>query len=177
VNKRPELDLLLELAKLLRKYGPEAFESLSVSLKSPEITNMLSELLGGLAHEVRKTRDSTKESKGKVGRSAPDKSLTSLKSTDPPKYSLIIDIQTDLLEKRKLPTIGDLHEFAFSLGISNIQSTSRQKVISAIINTLMRMSIEEISSKTQMIVTHPSREGNIEGWSDFVLKKDKRLID
>ena len=47
IRKR-ELDLLIDLLKLRRKYGAKSFELLAKALSSPEMTKQLSEILANI---------------------------------------------------------------------------------------------------------------------------------
>jgi hypothetical protein len=48
--KERELNLLIDLAKLLKKYGPESFDNLSKILSSKEELERISELLNNISN-------------------------------------------------------------------------------------------------------------------------------
>ena len=53
MNEGSELDLLMDLSKLLKKYGPETFDRLGEQLSAPEFVAQLTGLLSGMARIAR----------------------------------------------------------------------------------------------------------------------------
>ena len=95
MNEGREFDLLVDLSKLLKKYGPEVFDQLAKQLSAPEFAERLTKLLSGAARimpAVPATRPSSrpKPPSQKEVRS----SLVALGDTDPERGRFSFDFTT-----------------------------------------------------------------------------------
>lgn len=165
-----ELDLLVDLAKLLKKYGPEPFEILARSISSPEMAQRLVALLIGTASIARATPQR------KRGAAIPVRdSLSALKGSDPEKYKLLTDFHQGLLAKTLLPTLRELRDFARDCELPEIRGSSRQKSISPLIKSLISLPTEELKEKFQALRRHDKDDRSLRGWSNLILDKERRL--
>ncbi|MDO8612368.1 MAG: hypothetical protein Q7R32_06040 [Dehalococcoidia bacterium] len=174
--ERRELDLLVELARLLRKYGPEPFESLSASLASPEYSQTLARLLADVARVGRKAgtkaRPSGAERRGEPTR----KFLESIRPTHPEKYDVLSALHEDLADGTVLPSVRDMRQFAEELRLPELRATSRQRAIGQLIRSLSSLSAEEIRHRAQRLPRSRLGESGLKGWSDIILQ-GKRQTD
>lgn len=170
----PELDLLVDLAKLLKKYGPEPFELLAQSISSPEMTQHLSSTLIQVAKTARTIPKTKREPRLKKEPSIP-KSLTSLKSVEPEKYQLLMNFYTDLNARAVLKSLRDIKEFAMECGLPELHAKSRQKAIGPLISSLVKFPNEQLIRKLQSIKKHDAGDRSLEGWTNIILNRQRRL--
>lgn len=174
MTTQPELDLLVDLAKLLKKYGPEPFELLAKSISSPEMTQHLSTSLIQVAKIARKTLKTKGPARSKQEPSIP-KSLTSLKNIEPEKYQLLMNFYTDLTAKAVLPSLRDIKEFAVECGLPEPRAKSRQKAISPLINLLVQFPNAQLIAKIQSAKKYDTGDRSLEGWTSIILNRQRRL--
>ena len=174
MTTQPELDLLIDLAKLLKKHGTDTFESLAESISSPEMTQHLSRLLIQVA-KVAQTIPKTKRETGLKQEPLIPRSLITLKSTEPEKYQPLMNFYDDLIAKTVLPSLRDIKEFAVDCGVSEIRAKSRQKAIGPLINSLLQFPNEELIPRIQSLKKHDTGDRSLEGWSDIILHRQRRL--
>lgn len=169
-----ELDLLVDLAKLLKKYGPEPFESLAASISSPEMAQHLSSILTQVAKTGRTIPKTKRKAEQKRGPSVP-RSLTALESVEPEKYQLLMNFYTKLIRKTVLSSLRDIKEFAIDCGLPEVRAKSRQKAISPLIGSLVKLPNEQLIAKIQSLKKYDLGDRSLEGWSDLILDKHRRL--
>src|SRR6266852_8637332 len=101
MNDGSEYELLRDLAKLLKKYGPEVFEKLAALISAPSFTEQLASLLKAAASGRRESSRAEHRS-GKHARAsdALRSQLVSLEQSDPNKAALLIKFYDDLRERR-----------------------------------------------------------------------------
>ncbi len=168
-----ELDLLVDLAKMLKKYGPEPFELLAESIASPETTQHLSLILT----QVAKIGRTIPKTKGKtVSKQGPliPRALTTLKSTEPERYKILINFYNELIAKRVLPSLRDIKEFAMDCGLLEVRAKSRQKAISPLISSLIKFPNEQLIAKIQSLKMCDMDNRSLEGWSNLILNRQRR---
>lgn len=169
-----ELDLLADLAKLLKKYGTEPFESLAASISSPEMTQHLSVVLTQVAKIARTIPKTKRKTRSKERPSVP-RSLTALKNAEPEKYQLLMNFYNDLIAKSILPTLRDLQEFAIDCGLPEVRAKSKQKAISPLIGSLIKLPNEQLIAKIQSLKKCDMGDRSLEGWSNIILNRHRRL--
>jgi len=168
-----ELDLLVDLVKLLKKYGPEPFELLAASISSPEMSQHLSTILTQVAkidHTIPKTKRKTKPRK----KPSVPRSLTALKKVEPEKYQLLMNLYTDLIGKTVLPTLRDIKEFVADCKLPQVRTKSRQKAVSSLIGSLIKLPNEQLTAKIQSLKKYDIGDRSLEGWSNIILNKQPR---
>ena len=169
-----ELDLLVDLAKLLKKYGPEPFESLAVSISSPEMTQHLSVILTQTA-KIGRSIPKTKRETGPKEKPPVPRSLATLESVEQEKYQLLMSFYSDLIAKKVLPSLRDVKEFAIDCGLPEVRAKSRQKAISPLIGSLVKLPNGQLIAKIQSLKKYDLGDRSLEGWSDLILDKHRRL--
>lgn len=164
-----ELDLLIDLLKLRRKYGAKSFELLAKALSSPEMTKQLSEILANIPSKAKTLyvkKKSQRANKYKV-----PKALVTLERVDPQKYELLLKFFNDLVAKTVLPSLGDIKYFAEELGLPEVRAKSRQKAISPFISSLALLPFDKIKSRFQSSGVYRTGDRSLEGWSKIILDK------
>jgi len=171
-KERPELDLLVDLAKLIRKHGPESFEILANSIGSTDFVRELADLLSASARISRATPH-----RGKVARKKPitstEQTLALLQETDPQKYELTSDFYHALQSKSVLPTIRDVKAFALDCGLTEIRENSRQKSIVPLMKRLILLPTEELRDRLKMLQWSQKGDRSLEGWTNIILDRKK----
>lgn len=176
MSNKPEFELLAEIAKLLKKYGPEAFEMLSRNLSSPDFSGRLISILSTtarVARTVRRNEIGGIEHKGfsKDFRT----SLVALEKTEPEKSALLTKLYDDMKAKTVLPTLRNIFAFASDNGLPSITATARDKAIVPFLKTLMPLPLLELKSKLSSIKPVPVKDDrSLEGWSNIILDKASR---
>ena len=176
MSNRPEFELLSEIAKLLKKYGPETFESLSENLSSPEFSECLVSVLTTAAKVGRTTR--AKEVKTTEQRRSPRdfrSSLVAIGKTEPEKSALLVKFYDGLTAKTFLPTLRDVQAFVSDTGLPPVKAKARHKAIVPLVKALLPLSLEDIKAKLSVIKRVPVQDDrSLEGWSNLILDKERR---
>jgi len=167
MTTQKELDLLVDLTKLLKKHGPDTFKSLATTISSPEMTQQLSSILVQVAKTSRKTEQKRRPSI--------PRSLTALESTEPEKYQLLINFYNDLVAKKNLTSLRDIQDFATNNGLAEIRTKSRQKAISPLFSSLIKLPNKQLIVIIQSLKSYDIDDRSLEGWSNIILKKNQKL--
>lgn len=176
MTDKPELELLVEIAKLLRKYGPQAFEDLSSALSSPEFSRCLASVLSGTARQARSLRPEGYDASDRKQRSRDFRSsLVSLEEIDPEKSELLVKFYDDLMAQTVLPSLRDIRAFASDAGLPPAKATARNKAMVPLLKTLLHLSTDELRSKLSAVKrVSTTDDRSLEGWSSIILNKDRR---
>lgn len=175
MSGKNELDLLVELVKLVRKYGPETFESLAAQISMPEFTQRLADLLSTTAKASRAARPSEGHFESRRPRRNFRSSLLELEKSEPEKAAILIRLYDGLMAKTFLPTLRELKAFASDNGLPPPKATARDKAIVPLIKTLLPMSLEELKTRLQglqPILDNDDR--SLEGWSNIILSRERQ---
>ena len=182
-----EFDLLTDIAKLLKKYGPETFESLASLVNSPETTRSLAEVLQATARISREA--STPDANSGAGNAvrAIRQELDAIKDSEPGKHAILLDFHEALREKRALPTLKDMRAFAADRGLPGIEANTRQRAIAPLMRSLLDapagglesimslvdISADEPASGAASAPATPRHDNALQGWSEIILGKDR----
>ncbi len=174
MKNRPEMDLLVDLARLMKKHGPEPFEILANSIRSSDFARELADLLSTSASIA----NATTKKRGKPTKREPMTSigntLAVLQRTEPQKYELISDFYDALQTKAILPTMRDIKAFALDCGLPEIRGNSRQKSIAPLIKHLILLPTESLSIKVRIPKSDQRGDRSLEGWTNIILDKERR---
>lgn len=162
------LDLLIDLVKLVRKYGPDSFDELAEYLSSQTTTHDLPQVLTKVAQMVRSLPERKEKEEKKQVAPIP-KTLLSIKRLEHEKYQLLKPFYDELTAKTMLPTLKDIKEFSRETGLPEIHADSRQKAVSSVINSMVKFSNKEILTKIQSITKYKSGYRTLEGWGNIIL--------
>lgn len=172
MSEDKKLDLLMDLAKLLKKYGPEPFENLAESISSLEITERLKKLLKGSVSISRSVSTPLDSGVDRVPRTVREK-LEALKNSEPLKYELLTSFHASLFTKVLLPTLRDIRDFARDHELHEITSKGRSDAISQLIKQLIPLSYEDLREKLASSRLHRDGDRSLEAWSNLILGKPK----
>lgn len=170
-----ELDLLVDISKLLKKHGSEPFETLAKYISSDEISQRLAELLKGAARIERAVTPDKSGEKAKKRKTSLHDELDALQSSDPRKHELIMKFYNDIQSNAILPTLRELKGFARDLGLPEVRSTSRNKSITPLMMSLLQLPTDDLSKKLGTLRHHEKRDRTLEGWSNLILEKEQSL--
>jgi hypothetical protein len=179
--KDREADLFLEIAKLLKKYGPETFAELAKTLSRPDFLETLVGVLDGTRRIVHPTptKHYTQGSKAKL---SPESNLRAflkeLQEKEPEKVDLLMKFYNSLLAKHVLPTLRDVQSFLSDQGIQQSKAKDRSKAIPNLIRTMSKLEcdrIKQIIASTP--VTRVTNDRSLEGWSGLILDRERRMPD
>ncbi len=175
MTAQQEIKLLIDIAKLLDKYGTESFERLADSLSSPETIQVWVDFLrksSSVAQEIG-FEQSGKE-KHSPQRSAKAE-LENIKIGDPEKYEVLNSFYDALQSKTVLPTLREIRYFAEDGGLPSVRANTREKAISPLIKSMIPLGISEINSLIGSLRFSRSESFNdLAGWSDIILNKKGR---
>ena len=174
MKQQPELELLADIAVLLKKYGPETFDKLAGLISSPEFTERLTIILGSVA----RTSRITTPKRGSVARGAKATPLRdvlqSLRKSDPQKYQMISSFHTDLIAGEILPTMRDIRSFAAEIGVRDLGASSRDKALGSLVRVLASLEIQELVAKLAKVSTVQQGDRDLEGWTSIILNTKNR---
>lgn len=172
----PEFELLQDLAKLVRKYGPDVFEGLARLFEKPEFVERLRQILSVGASTAR-------QSGGTQARSHSPKSslheyrlsLLDREQLGAEKSVLLVQLYDGLMAKTLFPTVRELRAFAESSGLQIPKAPSRPKAIVEIIEELRQRPLEEL----RLIISRlPPATGasdrSLENWARIIFDKELR---
>ena len=163
---RKEMDLLSDVAKLIHKYGPEAFVSLSAEIGNPKFTKALAEILTETANSYRTLPRPKRKSRTSVGKAD---LRTSLDQLEAERYALLIDFYDALKNHAVLPTLRDMKTFSADNGLPPIKAKSREQALIPFVRTFIKMPIEEVREHLRRIRPNaPPDDRTLEGWSNII---------
>lgn len=167
-----QTDLLVDLAKLLHKHGPGAFESLAKLMRSPGAVEKVADVLRSVAGTYRSVSAKRRSSTGKEGtrgRTAPlPEEVLLLKTTNPERYDVLRAFHADLLARRTLPTLGEIRRFAAEADVPLLRTRSKSKAIHELLRSLSKLSQDELSAKLRAV--EGSDDRSLESWYNIILR-------
>lgn len=172
MNTRKEFELLADIAALLRKYGPDTFESLAVLVQSPGFSRQLADILTTVSRTP--VGFLSRRRKGPAGpRPKPLRGvLQTLKAESPEKYSIVSSFHSELIAGEILPTMRDIKGFAAEIGFRELKATSRDKAVAPLIRVLATMPLEEMEKRLMKLARQGPGDRALEGWTGVILKRD-----
>jgi hypothetical protein len=170
-----ELNLLVEISKLLKKYGVKSFENLAVQLSKPELTETIASILVKTAETAKEQPSVPVKKPEQLEPSAYRQKLLDLEKTESEKSALLIKLYDDLITKAILPNMGDIESFALANDIPVKKASSRHKTVISFVDNFLSLPLEKAK---ELIATIPplSRPDNrsLESWSDIILHSKKK---
>lgn len=166
INQK-EMDLLIDLVKLIKKYGPDAFEELANFFSSREKTEQLSLLLKNIAITSRSISQKHKEN-GFIDSMIPP-SLSQLKVQEPKKFTLLVEFYKKLQLEKILPSNESIKKFSVECGFSELKFESREEGIQLLIDLLIKVPEDQLRKNLGSFKRSKSEGGNLEQWSKMIL--------
>lgn len=156
-----EYALMSDLAKLLRKHGSEAFESLARLLSSPEFIEKFSAILISTATIGRASVSS---------RRPPARELSRLKEVEPERYGLIKSFMVEFETRRILPSLKDVNRFVAENNLPAVKAESRSRSLSQLVHSLLGLSSEELGKILAGLAKQGRSDSSLSEWSEIITK-------
>jgi len=172
--KQKDIDLLYDLVKLLKKYGPEAFESLQNLMASGELSGKIASLLTSLkVLEVKKPliSETTRSKRIEKLETSMEKQLSALKDSQPKKYSILEQFYRQAQARQILAARKDAENLALGLGLNVPKKASRESIIIRIVQQFSDLPQEQLESWIKKIVERSKSVQTLEEWAEVILKK------
>lgn len=168
MNQSRSLDLLIELVRLLKKYGPDEFRSLAELLRNPVCAGELADTLRAVADNVngapqaKPAKSPPSERTGVMGR------IHRLSETAPEKAAHLRAILESLSSTDGISTSA-IREYAVRAGLPALPVGGRRKVVAGLIDTLFEMDLPALEAHARTLVTASTATRHLEGWSRIIL--------
>lgn len=171
-----DTDLLVDIARLLAKHGPEPFEVLAQRLKDGRLLNDLVALLEVSAHAGRRsTRPLVARGKDQRESKGLGELLKQCEAENPDKARALRQLHERLTSRTLLPTLRHIRDFAHDNGLPLITSKSRDKAIIPLVRAMVAMPVERIVSLLERSSELEEKGGRtLEGWTGVILGKRDR---
>lgn len=170
-----KFELLKELTRLLKKFGPDVFAELSEFLKDGDFVDELAATLDTLAKSGKKVGVT------KVHRKTPRPGqrlitmLADIEKAAPRKAKELSDFVGAYRAKRVLPTLRHVRDFASDNGLGSIVAPSREMALFALVKELQARPSAELSAILRRVAAR-EHEGDrtLEGWAGVILDRKHR---
>lgn len=176
MNESRDTDLLIDIARLLKKYGPEPFDALSQRLKDGRFLHDLTALLDASA-QIGRRAERPIGAKPKTPRHTTrlEEMLARCEIDNPEKAAALRQVREKLASKALLPSLRDICNFADDNGLPIITAKSRDKAVGLLILAMAALPTERVTSLlARSSPTGSKGERSLEGWTDVILgKRDK----
>jgi hypothetical protein len=156
-----EYELLRDLAKLLKKYGPEAFEAVAKIYSSQDFNQKFASILMANATIGRKSVSNRKSSAIE---------LAKIKESEPKKYEIITLFVEEFKAGRILPSLKDAKRFVAENNLPEIKAEYRLKAISQLTGSLLKLSQEELEKLFNELSKQGKSDSSLSQWSDIITK-------
>jgi len=163
-------DLLLDLARLVRRYEPEDWKSLAAAFGDVDFRQAVISILNSLAQLARPR----KSPPGGVKRNRTPRLMETVKIQDPEKYRILSDLRARLTSSSLFSSMGELREFASICGLEIRPGLNRTQVVPRLIEYLASLSRTEIEERLSS--RGPQRRdfgAEYERWVEIILGKRK----
>jgi hypothetical protein len=174
VIRDPDVDLFVEIAQLVEKYGPETFDRLAERLDDDEFIDAIRSALGtaGKAREAQLLLTKGKRKRQQNGHSTVRSQLAKLEDADPAKAVLLRELYDGLMAKRLLATNRLLNFFCANHGLPEIRSRDRASAVSALVESLIDFPLNDL----RRLVNDAEREArpdnrSLSAWTDIILQR------
>ncbi len=173
MNAKNHLDLLVDIAKLLKKYGTDTFEILADNISKPEFAKDLTNILSESAKASRTTKPRMKKTKAKSSGKTFRDSLIEIKDYHPEKGEILVHLYDGLIAKTFLPTLRDLNAYLSDNGLPPLKTKSRDSAIIPFVKVFLPIPLNEVKNYLQNIQPVPSNDdSSLERWSKVIFKKE-----
>jgi hypothetical protein len=174
VNYEINKELLVDLAKLTKRYKPEEFKLLAEALSDPEFISKVVATLEGLA-TLSDARRKAMRSRRKGAATSVTQVLDSLREEEPEKHGLIQSFVNAVEEGAILKRLEHLRSFASNAGMKLPPTISRKVLVSELVRHLANLPLSEL--KSQLSAPLPAdRDFGAEyrSWVRLILGHDKQ---
>jgi|ERR1017187_3114866 hypothetical protein len=162
-------ELIIDLAKLLKKHGTHSFEELATYLRTPENIDNLILILENTS-KANKAVFNKAIRKVRPQNQVP-KNLNGLRNINPEKFDFLNQFYQKLISKQILPTLREINFFREDNGFSVSKVKSHKVAIKSLVNDLANFPMEKLMN----LVTPISENKGLQGWSDIILNKKQDI--
>lgn len=167
------LDLLNDIIKLLKKYGPDAFSDLSKFLKEEKFVETLADLINKISEEGKKQNIASKRTKPKISFKIREY-LVALKESENEKAEILLDFYDKLYSQGNTLKLKDIKNYSSDIGYNLNKAKSKDDAISKLLKYLTSLSKNDIPNLLNQFKFFDNEgDRSLEGWSNIILKKDK----
>lgn len=173
INKK-EYDLIIDLSKLLKKFGPDTFLSLADKFSNPEIFNSISNILYITVKNKPNVTAIKKKKKKTIGIQI-EELLEKIKELEPDKYNLLTNFYNRFISKSILPNIKEIKAFVVNNKIPIPEIKSRDRAALNLIEYLSKLPSDKINIMTDIkrnpstINKNEDSDRSLQGWTDIIL--------
>lgn len=166
---KTDLDLLVELSRIVAKYRPEVVARLAEQIRDPVRAEELAIALEFVAVRSTQKKVAPRAKSPKSDRVG-IKVLNELRSADPEKHSLIAEVRRELLAGTILQSMADIRRFALMNDLSIGNASSRKAAISPFLRSLAQLSTPEIISLRDALIQYNTDDRSLERWRDVIVR-------
>ena len=179
MSETKDIELLTDIARLLKKHGPEPFEQLAQKFKEGRLVEDLLSILDTSARTGRRSRARLGEKRSPATRKDGITELFQrLEKGDPEKAKVLRQLYHSLIGKTLLPTLRDIRYFADDNGLQPVKATSRDKAILPLLRDLASVPSDKISHMVSSVPCSEVEGGRtLEGWTGIILGSRDRNIN
>ena len=179
MSETKDIELLVDIAHLLKKHGPESFEQLAQKLKEGSLVEDLLSILDTSARTGRLSRAKLGEKRSPAKRKDGITELFQrVEKDEPEKANILKQLHHSLAEKMILPTLRDIRHFAEDNGLQPVKATSRDKAILPLLRDLASVPSDKISHMVSSVPCSEVEGGRtLEGWTEIILGSRNKDTD
>lgn len=167
-----ELDLLIDVQKLIRKYGEDTFTRLSNNLNGEDFINSI-KLLGKSFPVIKETSRDTKIKTNYQDKL--DQVIVNLSKKDSGKHKILTILIKELEHKKYFSAVKEFSSYLNEAGIYQSKITTWIQGKYILINYLSEKNISYIKSCIEYLEDEKSgKERSLDAWSNVILNEDKR---
>jgi hypothetical protein len=174
MREKDKFELLKDLARLIGKYGPEAFTELAAFLRKPDAVDEVVQVLEATSLAGRKAGMQKRPSHNPRAKESVEAMVAEIATTDPTKAAKLAAIHQALASKRLLPTLGAVRDFASDNGLRPIAGRSRERALLPLMRDISARPIEDIDRILERAesASMPDDRG-LEGWAGIILGQNR----
>lgn len=171
--KQEDLNLLNDLVKLWKKYGPESFERLRNLLRSGEMPAEMESVLTTVttSAKIKAMQKKTSVLKSKEMRPHAESQLPYLRNSQPAKYDILKQFYEEMREKKILAMTRDVVSFSAHIGLVVPKKASRDIIIGRIMTYLSQEPLEQIKIWVEEARKSGTTGQTLDEWADIILKR------
>ena len=169
-------ELLLEVARLARKYSADEWRNLLAALKDDSSLKTLVELAEIMSQpRTNKRLSAYPETSHQQVRQPPiTVLLRKVGIDDPEKAEMLKKFRTLTLSKQLFVSVSDLRDFAISCGLKVSNSVDREKITNDLIRAMAGMKSAEVKEKLSSFSVHRSDlSQDYERWVKIILGNEE----
>lgn len=158
--REPSLELLFDLARLLRRYPPEAWNEAFLALRNPRVINRLIYFARKMSETSRDAHDLRRQ---------PFRETSSREmEEDWEKGYLLSQLRSDLMRK----PLGQIRDVAYSLRVGFDEDTKKSQLVSGIMQTLAGLGTGDLRKKLPRHLMETARNaGEYDRWVSLIMGK------